>query len=282
MFAVDVCDLPATGGSTFVVVAGLFVLVAGVVVARWVRQSAGRLSVVVAPMVLLGGLVLAPQTTDPCASTTTTVAPATTTTVAPATTTTVAPATTTTVAPVPLYSVGDPGPGGGTIFYVDMTRAVGSRYFEVACRGWQSDCDGTTADPTAQWGCFDSPISGAARTAIGGGKQNTEEIENLCATAGIAAKLALAYSNNDLDDWFLPSLDELNALCKWAYVDSENAVCNDSGNGGLTLTDLGFSLNFYWTSTRVGSIAWSQYFYSGDQNDDFYNYEYFVRPIRSM
>jgi hypothetical protein len=29
MFAVDVCDLPATGGSTFVVVAGLFVLGAG-------------------------------------------------------------------------------------------------------------------------------------------------------------------------------------------------------------------------------------------------------------
>jgi LPXTG-motif cell wall-anchored protein len=57
MFAVDVCDLPATGGSTFVLVAGLFVLVAGVIVTRWVRASAGRLSVVVAPLVLLGGLV---------------------------------------------------------------------------------------------------------------------------------------------------------------------------------------------------------------------------------
>ena len=58
MFAVDVCNLPATGGSTFVVVAGLFLLVAGVIVARWVRQSAGRMSVVVAPLVLLGGLAL--------------------------------------------------------------------------------------------------------------------------------------------------------------------------------------------------------------------------------
>ena len=53
MFAVGVCDLPATGGSTFVLVAGLFLLIAGVLVTRWVRSSAGRLSVVVAPLVLL-------------------------------------------------------------------------------------------------------------------------------------------------------------------------------------------------------------------------------------
>ena len=78
MFAIDVCNLPATGGSTFVVVAALFMLVAGVIVLRWVRPSAGRLSVVVAPLVLLGGLVLAPSVTDPCAPPTTTVSPSTT------------------------------------------------------------------------------------------------------------------------------------------------------------------------------------------------------------
>ena len=53
MFAVGECVLPETGGSMFVVIAGLFVLIAGVIVTRWVRQSAGRLSVVVAPLVLL-------------------------------------------------------------------------------------------------------------------------------------------------------------------------------------------------------------------------------------
>ena len=83
MFAVDVCDLPDTGGSIFVVIAGLFVLVAGVIVTRWVRQSAGRLSVVVAPLVLLGGFMLAPQVVDPCAPATTTVAASTTTNTSP-------------------------------------------------------------------------------------------------------------------------------------------------------------------------------------------------------
>jgi hypothetical protein len=77
MLAVDMCRLPETGGSTFVVVAGLFFLIAGVVVARWVRASAGRMSVVVAPLVLLGGLMLAPSVADPCLPTST-IAPSTT------------------------------------------------------------------------------------------------------------------------------------------------------------------------------------------------------------
>jgi len=334
MFAVDVCDLPATGGSTFVLVAGLFVLVAGVIVARWVRQSAGRLSVVVAPLVLLGGLVLAPSADDGClnpstdapslavveglpapstpllsnasvvtgaslttvaiggftpnevvqlivastprvigfaranaqgfvtltgtlpqglaagghtlvayapvsgigfaqpitveSTTTTTVAPATTTvaattttvaattTTVAATTTTVAATTTTTLAPA-LYNVGAAGPGGGIIFYVDMTRAAGSQYWEAACAGWQNGCDGTTADPISGWGCYWSvpDILGAEGTAIGTGQQNTDDILNLvtgCSDPGIAAELADVYSNSGQSDWFLPSKDELNLM----------------------------------------------------------------------
>jgi surface protein len=76
MLSVEVCSLPATGGSTFVVVAGLFLLIAGVLVTRWARASAGRMSAVVAPLALLGGLAFTPSLTDPCA--TTTAAPATT------------------------------------------------------------------------------------------------------------------------------------------------------------------------------------------------------------
>ena len=260
MFAVDVCDLPTTGGSAFVLVAGLFVLVAGVIVARWVRQSAGRLSVVVAPLVLLGGLTLVPATFDPCATTTTVAA----------TTTTVA--ATTTVAPV-VYGVGDTGPGGGIVFYVDLTREPGAQYFEAACAGWQNNCDGTTADPQAEWGCYGTPISGADGTAIGTGELNTTNILAGCLTVGIAADLADDYSHNSLDDWFLPSKHELNQM----YTNLHSAS-----------TPLGgFLTAGYWSSSEFDvTTAWYQDFgfgfYAGYQLDVPKDFALWVRPVRAF
>ena len=83
MFAVDVCLLPATGGTTGIAVAALVLLVLGVVVARWVRASAGRLSVVATVPILLMALVGASAPSVECAQEllvppTTSVAPTTT------------------------------------------------------------------------------------------------------------------------------------------------------------------------------------------------------------
>ena len=98
MFAVEVCSLPVTGGATGVAVAAAFLLVLGVVVARWVRASAGRVSIVaVVPLLLLGiGAATTQASSTSCdSSTVTTTVPEVT-----APTTTVAPTTTTTVVPV--------------------------------------------------------------------------------------------------------------------------------------------------------------------------------------
>jgi hypothetical protein len=45
---------------------GLFALIAGVIAVRWVRSSAHRVSVMVAPLVLLGGLTLVPAADTGC------------------------------------------------------------------------------------------------------------------------------------------------------------------------------------------------------------------------
>ena len=285
MFAVDVCYLPATGGSTFVLVAGLFMLIAGVIVKRWVRASAGRMSVVLAPLLLLGGLVLPPTGTDPCVSPTT-VAPTTTTTiVAPTTTTTtVAPTTTTTTVAPALYSVGDPGPGGGTIFHVDMTRAEGSRYFEVACYGWQNNCDGSP-DPLTGWGCSGTAIDGADEIAIGTGELNTYQIVNGCADVGIAAKLADDYSANDLDDWFLPSKDELNELCKYVLRTGQAAGSATVCLGEPLRSDFSDeTLANYWSSSKRNlDYAWYHYIGTGIQNfAPKIDGTLYVRPVRSF
>ena len=245
-FAVDVCDLPATGGSTFVVAAALFVLVAGVIVTRWVRQSAGRLSVVVAPLVLLGGLVLTPQSADPC-TTTTTVAP----------TTTVA----LTCAIGGVCAVGDPGPGGGVVFYDAGSTQSWGRYLEAApvatevARAWA-----TTSNQSVD-------VTGADGTAIGTGATNTLDIVNQ--TGNVAATSAAVYCDSlfygGFDDWFLPSKDDLNQM----YL-QQTAIG-------------GFSTGDYWSSSDINSnAAWVQAFDDGNPYGDFKSGSFYVRPVRAF
>ena len=433
MFAVDVCNLPKTGGSMFVVFAGLFVLLAGVIVTRWVRQSAGRLSVVVAPLVLLGGFVLAPQVVDPCApepllangtlpelssgvgqmtkedgtvsqvpvqqvgqqvqigtsefymalaletgsalydnssiilksdletivtgagfkpgstvevwlfstpillgttivlqdgtfslpvtvpgntpagshtlqaeglttagdlravsagvtvskdvapaTTTTTVAPATTTTtVAPATTTTtVAPATTTTtVAPATTTTtvaptcatggscaVGNTGPGGGIVFYVDLTRPAGSQYFEAAPLGAEVKRSFATG------GNNSIGVMGLG-TAIGTGEQNTEDIVKQ--SGNVAATSAAVYCSElefgGQTDWFLPSKDELVELYTKLYQASPSLGS--------------FTRAYYRSSSEVNQnehIGITLNFAGGGLDYRSKTEEHYVRPIRAF
>jgi hypothetical protein len=206
MFAVDVCNLPATGSTMGVVFAGLFLLVAGVIVTQWLRRSSSRLSVVVAPLVLLGGLVMVPSMTDPCSTPTTTAAP--TTTVAP--TTTAAPTTTvapTTTIPAVGFQVGETGPGGGTVFYVASSPFVSTgsdcgtncRYLEVA----------PGVKTAAAW-CSDTTTLIGTSIAIGTGMANTISADVVCTSGAI--QQAADFANNGKTDWFLPSKDELNQL----------------------------------------------------------------------
>ena len=114
---------------------------------------------------------------------------------------------------VPLYAVGNAGPGGGTVFYVDMARPAGSRYWEF---GSQLG--------TAEWGCIGTTIPGATGTAIGTGAVNTAAIIAGCATLGTAARVAFASAAGGLHDWFLPSTDEINQLCKYGRGTSTTAA----------------------------------------------------------
>lgn len=162
---------------------------------------------------------------------------------------------------------GDTGPGGGIIFYVDMTRAVGSQYFEAACIGWS---DGTCGgfdyvDPKAEWGCRGSLIMGADGTAIGTGEQNTVDIMRDCSALGIAARLAGALELGGQDDWFLPSKDELDQM-----YEERNEI------GGL------FS-EVYWSSFESSDYnSWYQGLGDGGQYDDSKSYPHYVRPIRAF
>ena len=293
MFAVDVCDLPETGGSTFVLIAGVFLLVAGVIVARWVRQSAGRLSVVVAPLVLLGGFVLVPQVTDPCLPATTTV-PSATTTVAPITT------TTTTLAPV-VYQVGQTGPGGGIVFYVHAsgtfdcgaTLSQDCTYLEVAPNTWS----GGSADPSnLLWAIStyqsvdvpsitDDSVAYNNASEIGLGYKNSLAIVAQGNDTTTAAGAARAYSGGSQSDWYLPTTAELNLLCQWARNVPQSVTTQCTGGDLNTGTGAsgGFSIHWYWSSSEgANHNAWLQDFAFGYQYGASKFGALSVRPVRAF
>ena len=190
-------------------------------------------------------------------------------------------------------AVGDTGPGGGVVFYVSATNftSTGSdcnttcKYLEAA------PTTGTNAwtDAGRTWATNISSnqstlVSGADGTAIGTGYQNSLDIVaqtgNVAATS--AAVEASAYRGpNSKTDWYLPSKNELNELCKYARTQTTgntSTTCSSSG----TLR-VGFSTDAYWSSSEDdGNFAWLQSFGYGDQNDSGKSRTYSVRPVRAF
>jgi hypothetical protein len=168
------------------------------------------------------------------------------------------------------YRVGEVGPGGGTVFYVDMARAAGSQFWEVG-----SDLG------TPLWGCYGTDILGTG-TSIGTGQNNTSLINAGCATADIAGRVASA-TVGGYSDWFLPSKDELNQLCKYARTQStavadQTVACDATG-----ALRAGFASANYWSSSQNDSyVAGILDFDDGSQNyvDKVYHLQ--VRPIRAF
>ena len=120
------------------------------------------------------------------------------------------------------YTVGDTGPAGGKVFY---TTDGGLHGLEAA----------PVDQLDAFWGCDGVAITGADGTAIGAGVTDTADILVGCDQTNIAAKIADDYTLNDYNDWFLPSIDELQLLYQHEHVDG------------------GFAFGPYWSSTESDS-----------------------------
>jgi hypothetical protein len=161
------------------------------------------------------------------------------------------------------YKVGDTGPGGGIIFFVDrFDEYADFTYLEVApvstevTRSWA-----TGANQTAL-------VAGADSKALGGGLQNTIDI---AAQAGnVAATCAAVYcdtlTSGSKSDWYLPSLAEMKMVWEVVYL--------NLGAGSFVSAG-------YWTSSEnAASNAWWQSLNVGNQNTDGKNASYYVRPIR--
>jgi len=123
---------------------------------------------------------------------------------------------------------------------------------------------GGVPDPALVWS-GNTNTNVVTQTGIGTGSANTTAIIADSATAGRAATAARAYTGGGLNDWFLPSKDELNRL-----FTQKDVV------GGFAAAD-------YWSSSQNSAgLAWDQGFVSGTQNDDSKGTTYRVRPVRAF
>jgi len=159
------------------------------------------------------------------------------------------------------FVVGDTGPGGGLIFYINSKgfscgptfSKTGSpegglcHYLEVAPSGWKSGKSGDL-DPRYFWsvkskmkadvvGMPDIVISSEkfkiANFGIGLGYKNSVAIVNQGNDANTSAGASRAYMGGMKSDWYLPSLAEANELCKWARGVPSKSVETVCGGGKL-------------------------------------------------
>ena len=134
--------------------------------------------------------------------------------------------------------------------------------------------------------------STTASEAIGMGSANTDAIIARMAAGSVsssdyAAGLASAYAGVDglTTGWFLPSKDELNAMCNYSHnpTTPPTGVCTGSQDGTFSTGTYGFESNVYWSSSqKSASTAWVQYLAPGFQDGGSKDSTLRVRPVRAF
>lgn len=183
------------------------------------------------------------------------------------------------------YRVGDVGPGGGLVFLIS-----GGLTYEMAKKTWSGSSSNDT--PTMNW-CSNTStnISGAQGYVVGTGSANTTDMQSPACVSG-AGVSARAYRGGGFSDWFLPSGEELNAMCNYSRNPTAPAApsvscylsSGTSQNVAFASGDYGFASNIYWSSTEGsgGCCAFQQSFASGASNYSFKYESLRVRPIRAF
>jgi hypothetical protein len=212
-----------------------------------------------------------------------------------------------------VYKVGDRGPGGGIVYYVSATNftSTGStcnttcRYLEVAPATWQSagisvasdtyyrmsdNITVATGQNTVTAGTESGFVGEKFNWKIGQGFYNTSVMKVAGATSAAQAKVLAYAGGSTAGQWFIPSMNELNELCKYARGQTTGVLtvaCTSSGTLKTTAnagTDLGgFGGDYYWASSEIDAAnARRLYFGTGGQYSTLKNDTNLVRPVRAF
>ena len=160
------------------------------------------------------------------------------------------------------YTVGDTGPAGGLVFYDKGQYSDGWRYLELSP---------VESEAALQWGSHGTEL-GVTSSGIGEGRSNTERIAETVGELPLrpqAATYCDDLSVGGYDDWFLPSLEELD-LVFWSLAQKDLGTLQKAGFG-------------YWSSSEFDeNFAWAQGFSEGVQGKIEKTELFLVRAVRAF
>ena len=171
--------------------------------------------------------------------------------------------------------LGDIGPGGGLVFLIS-----GELRYEMAPKTW-----GANETTDIQW--CNTSTSVTTSTAVGTGSANTTAMLALPCTSG-AGVSARAYRGGGLTDWFLPSQDELNAMCNYSRTwtgTPSTLACTGAQNGAFAAGTYGFASDNYWSSSQhpiITSGVWYRFLSDGSDLMGTKGNSFRVRPVRAF
>ena len=149
-----------------------------------------------------------------------------------------------------LVSVGDTGPAGGVVFYVDsMDVYPGFVFLEAAPAEYSQ-----TLLPFTPATYRKDVLSSVTSTDMGAGLVNTINIAREVGDGNYASKYSLDMSVNGFSDWFLPSLREMEALCMYSAGVNNDPESSDFGLCARSRSLLYGQEDQYWTSSNANSV----------------------------
>ena len=180
--------------------------------------------------------------------------------------------------------VGNTGPGGGIVFYVASTGFnCGSGFTSTGsptgglCLYLEAD---TSDLAETVWCNLQNVITASSFSeAIGAGYANTVVMTTNSNCASGLGYSARSVSTGGKSDWYLPSNDELNQMCKWQRGQSTTAanqavMCNSTGtlNSGSGASGFSSTRDYRTSNQQIGGNAlWNafiQSFSNGNRSGD--------------
>ena len=135
---------------------------------------------------------------------------------------------------------------GGVVFHLDRTRRHG---LVVSTENIGN------RSAKYEWGCSGARVVGANGTKLGTGLSNTASIAGSCTEQMNAAQACLNYNKDGYDDWYLPSLEELELISEYFGEGSEfsELVDFDRANyfSSSQLNDKKYQGNYAWTVNLI-------------------------------